>query len=98
MRDRRYVRFMAHFVRARLNDRIHCRSRREEAQISDDLAKNQSLLTSAPTILGHALSNLTVTWRHLSSKRTLAYENRLIGSGRLPTGGAGPGTHAGTNP
>src|SRR6266567_3700427 len=42
-------------VRARLNNQIHCRSRREEAQISDDFAKNQSLLTSAPTILRHAL-------------------------------------------
>src|SRR6266568_365561 len=42
-------------LRARLHNQIHCRSRREEAQISDDLAKNQSLLTSAPTILRHAL-------------------------------------------
>src|SRR5436309_1533693 len=31
-------------LRARLKNQIHCRSRREEAQISDDLAKNQSLL------------------------------------------------------
>src|SRR6266571_1872017 len=30
-------------LRARLKNQIHCRSRREEAQISDDLAKNQSL-------------------------------------------------------
>src|SRR6266567_9162379 len=42
-------------LRARLNNQNHCRSRREEAQISDDLAKDQSLLTSAPTILRHDL-------------------------------------------
>ncbi len=31
-------------LRACLNNRIHCRSRREAAQISNELAKNQSLL------------------------------------------------------
>ncbi len=41
-----------HELRARLKNQIHCRSRREEAQISDDLANDQSLLTSGPTILG----------------------------------------------
>ena len=50
-------------LRARLNNQIHCRSRREEAQNSDDLAKNQSLLTSAPTILRHALrKNWFTSW------------------------------------
>jgi len=44
-----------HELRARLKNQTHCRSRREEAQISDDLAKDQSLLASAPTILRHAL-------------------------------------------
>src|SRR3989442_118820 len=42
-------------LRVRLNSQIHCRSRREEAQISDDLATNQGLLTPAPAILRHAL-------------------------------------------
>ncbi len=35
-------------LRARLKNQIHCRGRREEAQISDDLAKNQSLPMNPP--------------------------------------------------
>src|SRR6266566_8425004 len=53
-------------LRARLNNQIHCRSRRKEAQISDDLAKNQSLLTSAPTILRHALRGHVASWMMLA--------------------------------
>src|SRR6266404_5765558 len=63
-----WIEEQARGFRARLNNRIHCRSRREEAQISDDLAKNQSLLTSAPTILRHALSHSSLRIRLLARR------------------------------
>src|SRR5438874_1244942 len=43
-------------LRACLRNRFHCRSRREEAQISTRLTIDQSLLTSAPTIFKHTLT------------------------------------------
>src|SRR5207247_7016006 len=42
--------------RACLKIRVHCRSRRKEAQIPTGFSIDQSLLTSAPAILKHAPS------------------------------------------
>jgi hypothetical protein len=42
-------------IREPLKNPVHCRSRREEAQISKSVAIEQSLVTSAPTCLRHAL-------------------------------------------
>jgi hypothetical protein len=42
-------------ARSTFEKSLYGRSRREEAQIYRDIALDQSLLTSAPTILKHAL-------------------------------------------
>src|SRR5437667_12211435 len=49
-------------LRARLENRFDCRSRRKEAQIPRPFRRDQSLLTSPPTISKHVLRQIATLW------------------------------------
>src|SRR5690349_20934808 len=75
-----------------LKNRLQCRSRRREASISKVFAMIQGLLTSAPTILKHALSELQRGCCPLGvpTSRRLAADGRYVFDGDL----AAPGFRA----